>query len=233
MRSAPRRVATQESVSQRLWPCRSLIAGCSQSIDLGRLALWSVLEFVHAAYRPRELNTWVDDLAHQERGRRQNVLEKVVQVAEALTNGLDDLGFKVSAKSLILAHPPRVAHDLVEILGKKGIKLQAATRGRDLGVDAHVGRRSTGVIKSRLTKAGKWAKAISSLVRVDRGARVLARTGFKPQAVWGLEAQGLAPTTLKRLRAQVAGMSGCRYPGGCATTAIRLAYDETAFFPIW
>ena len=89
-------------------------------------------------------------------------------------------------------------------------------------MDAHVTRRSTQVIKGRMTKAARRAKAIQNLVKVDRSAKILARTGFKPQAAWGLEAQGLAPTTLRKLRAQVAGMSSCRYPGGCATTAIRL-----------
>ncbi len=183
---------------------------------------------MHAAYRPRELNTWVDDLAHQERGRRQTVVTKVVQVAGALVAGLKGLGFKVAAKCTILAHPPQVGQEIVTALEKKGIILQTARSGKDLGVDAHVGRRSTKALKGRMTKAGKRARAIAQLVRVDRATKVLAKTGFKPQAVWGLEAQGLAPSTLKRLRAQVAGMSGCKHPGGCSTTAIRLAYDETA-----
>jgi hypothetical protein len=187
-----------------------------------------VLEFVHSAYRPRELNTWVDDLAHQERGRRHAVIQKVIQVAEALVTGLKGLGFKVAAKSTILAHPVKVGHDIVRALAAKGVTLRADSCGKDLGVDAHVGRRRTGVLKGRMTKAGKRARAIAQLVRVDRGSRVLAKTGFKPQAVWGLEAQGLAPSTLQRLRALVAGMSGCKQPGGCATTAIRLAYDEQA-----
>ena len=63
MHTAPRRVATEQSVSELVWPRRSLMAGCSQSVDLGRLAFRSILEDLHAAYRPRELSTWVDDLA--------------------------------------------------------------------------------------------------------------------------------------------------------------------------
>ena len=39
MHSAPRHVATEEAVSELQWPQQSLIAGCSQSVDLGRLAL--------------------------------------------------------------------------------------------------------------------------------------------------------------------------------------------------
>ena len=117
MHGAPRRVATADAVSDLIWPRRSLMAGCSQGTDLARLALWSVLEYVHAAYRPRELNTWVDDLAHQERGRKQDVVHKIVQVAEALVAGLQELGFKVAAKSTILAHPLAVGHDIVTAEG--------------------------------------------------------------------------------------------------------------------
>ena len=63
---------------------------------------------------------------------------------------------------------------------------------------------------------------------MDRAAKALARTGFKSLAVWGLEAQGLAPTTLRRPRAQVAGMPSCEYLGRCATMATRLAHTEEA-----
>ncbi len=52
------------------------------------------------------------------------------------------------------------------------------------------------------------------------------RTGFRPHATWGLEGQGVSPTTLRRLRGQISGMSGYKLPGGCATTAIRLAFGE-------
>ncbi len=99
---------------------------------------------------------------------------------------------------------------------------------KNLGLDAHVGRRATQVQQERIKKAQQRAVSIKELVKVQKEAKSLARTGFKPQATWGLEAQGLAPTVLRRLRAQVAGMSGCKHPGGCATTAIRLSYDEDA-----
>ena len=114
MHSAPRRVATEEAVSEFMWPQRLLMAGCSQSVDLARLALWSILEALHAAYRPKELSTWVDDLAHQERGQQQAVINKVMEVGEALVNMLADRGFKVSPKLVILTNPPKLAVELVQ-----------------------------------------------------------------------------------------------------------------------
>ena len=158
----------------------------------------------------------------------QQVTNKVLEVAEALVARLGRRGFKISPKSVILTSPPQLAAQVAARLERRGLQIKAPPTAKDLGVDAHTHRRSTKVIKGRITKAGKRAQAIKGLVRADRAARTLARTGFKPQATWGLEAQGLAPSTLRTLRSQVAGMSGCKYPGGCATTTIRLAYGEEA-----
>eukprot|EP00959_Pyramimonas_sp_CCMP1952_P330525 6921236-Pyramimonas_sp.AAC.1 len=63
---------------------------------------------------------------------------------------------------------------------------------------------------------------IAQVVKITPRARTPGRSGFIPQATWGLEGTGLAPTTLMRLRAQTAALSGARYEGGCATTAINL-----------
>ncbi len=83
-------------------------------------------------------------------------------------------------------------------------------------------------MKERLKRAGRRARNIAQLVKVNRGAKLLARTGFKPAATWVLEAQGLAPSTLLRLRGHIAALSGCEHPGGCATTAIRISSGDDA-----
>ena len=82
-------------------------------------------------------------------------------------------------------------------------------------------------MKKRLDEAARKAWAIVHLSLVCRQARILARTGHRP-TLWGVEGQGLAPTTLRKLRAQVAAMSMCRHPGGCSATAIRLAFSAAA-----
>ncbi len=82
-------------------------------------------------------------------------------------------------------------------------------------------------MKRRLGKAARKARAIAHLSQVCRQARILSRTGHRP-TLWGVEGQGLAPTTLRKLRAQVAAMSMCRHPGGRSTTAIRLAFSAAA-----
>ncbi len=228
MHTAPRRVATEGAVSSRMWPTRSLFAGCGQSIDYSRLALWRILETVRDQYKPRELETWVDDLHHLELGHLEQVVERVTKISVGLADGLRQHGFKLSAKSALVTSPPRIARRIAAALREHDIHVLTPGAAKDLGVATHGVRRSTKVIKGRMKKAARRALAIRRLIRVEPKARALVNTGYRPQAIWGHEGQGLAPTTLRHLRSQIAGMTGCMRPGGCATTCIRLTFGADA-----
>jgi hypothetical protein len=125
MHSAPRRVSTDTAVSEKLWPLRSLIAGCGQSIDYSRLALWRILERTHADYRPRQLETWVDDLHHLELSYAVEVEAKLIDVSVGLATELHRQGFRLSAKSAVVSSPPKLAKRVAEALLQHGIRLQA------------------------------------------------------------------------------------------------------------
>jgi ribonuclease HI len=228
MHMAPRRVSTDGVISERFWPTRSLIAGCGQSIDFGRLALWRVLEKIHLEYLPKQLETWVDDLHHLERGRAAHVEAQMLHVSAGLADELQKNGFKLSAKSAIITSPPKIAGRVATALRARGIHVQAPTGAKDLGVTTHGVRRSTLVIRGRLRKAARRALAIRRLMKVDKRARALVNTGYRPQAIWGQEGQGLAPTTLRYLRGTIANMTGCKRPGGCSTTSIRMSFGMDA-----
>ena len=176
-------------------------------------------------YRPLQLSSWVDDLGHQEVGHTKLVTERAIGVSVGLVTGLWQRGFRMSDKSLLLASTTKLGLEVQSALKREGIDVQYTTAARDLGVDGHGRRRSTRVMRTRLAKAAQKTKVIKHVVKVDARARILCRTGHRP-TIWGLEGQGLAPSTLRQLRGQVAGMSGCRYAGGCSTTAIRLAFTQ-------
>ncbi len=214
MAAAPRRIRAEQSISDVIFPTRSLAAGCGQAVDYSRLALWEVLEDLHLRYRPLQLSSWVDDLGHQEVGHERVATTRAISVAVDLVRGLRSQGFVMSSKSLLLASTRRTGLKVQAALREADIEVQLVQTARDLGVDGHARRRSTVVMQGRLKKAGIKSRVIQHVVKLDRQARILCRTGFRP-TLWGLEAQGLAPSTLKRLRGQVAGMSSCRYPGGC------------------
>jgi hypothetical protein len=183
MHQAPRRVITEAGVSELLWPKRSLIAGCAQAVDLSRLALWEVLEEAHAAHRPRELRTWVDDMAHGERGREQDVEDKLVKVALAMVELLRQRGFKVSPKTVVTTTPASIAKRVVNRLAQAGVHFQTTQVARDLGIDTYGVRRGTKVMQDRIQKAGRRAKGIRALMAINKDAKALVNTGFRPQAV--------------------------------------------------
>ena len=54
-------------------------------------------------------------------------------------------------------------------------------------------------------------------------AKKLIRTGYKPQATWGQAARGLAPTSIKKYRANVATAQPQWRPGACTTMMLELA----------
>ena len=224
MHMAPRRVSTDGVISERLWPTRSLIAGCGQSIDFGRLALWRVLERIHLEYLPKQLETWVDDLHHLERGRAEYVEAQLLHVSTGLAGALQQSGFKLSAKSAIITSPPKMAGRVAAAPRTHGVLVQTPTGAKDLGVATHGVRRSTQIIRGRLRKAARRALAIRRLIKVDKKARALVNTSYRPQAIWGHEGQGLAPSTLRQLRGTIANMTGCKRPGGCSTTSIRMSF---------
>ena len=65
MRGAPGELRAAGSVSEFVLPGRSLLAGCSQSVDVSEVALLDILEAAHAAYRPLAMESWVDVLSQR------------------------------------------------------------------------------------------------------------------------------------------------------------------------
>jgi hypothetical protein len=164
MHEAPRRVATEQGISQKMWPTRSLMAGCGQSVGFARLTQWDVLEFAHAQYKPRELGTWVDDIIHQEVGKEEDVVDKAEAVVQGLVGQLTARGFRVSPKSVVISNPPKLARRVVQRLAAKGVHLQAPRAAKDLGIDAHGARRSRATVQARRRKASSRARAIKGVV---------------------------------------------------------------------
>ncbi len=148
MHAAPRRVATEGgAVSKKMWPTRSLIAGCGQSIDFSRLALWRILENMHGDYMPKQLETWVDDLHHLELGHATMVAEQLLRVSLGLAGELRQRGFKLSAKSAVVSRPPQLAKRAAQAPAAHGVHIQAPSGSKDLGMATHGTRRSTVTIR--------------------------------------------------------------------------------------
>ncbi len=185
------------------------------------------MEAANAKYIPLQLETWVDNISHREIGQTRQVLARTVGVSTQLVAGLVGQGFTMSTKSFLLASSANPGRQVQSALRAQDIHVELVRTGRDLGVDGHGRRRRMVVMSKRIDKASRKARAIAHRSQVHRQARILSRTGHRP-TIWGVEGRGLAPSTLRRLRAKVAAMSMCHHPGGCSTTAIRLAFSDLA-----
>ena len=210
-------------------PGISILAGCFQSVAWTRCFLYDVLEDVHNRYKPITIHSWVDDLSQRVQGLRASVLSKTVQAASDLVSALRKKGARISPKSAILSSDPKLSRRVQQLLRGRGVDLKVAVDARDLGLDATVAkRRRVGTFKARFAKGAARAKVIRRLVRVNKKAALLARTGAKPQMVWGHQGKGMPPTTIRKLKATLAVCSGLRKSGGCTSTSLQLQGGEAA-----
>ena len=220
---ATRRLRAGGTHSGEIYPTTSIVAGCTRSVCWSRCLLYQVLDDLHKNYRPLEVQSWVDDLAARVSHTREIAIAKAVEGSVALVEGLRARGCKLSPKSVVIASNPKVAKEVVEKLGQRGIQVGSALRARDLGSDCSAAsRRTVQVQKGRLTAARKRLMRIKGLVRAHGEARKLVKIAGKPQGTWGHQAQGLAPSTLRSWRASVMSSLGFRYNGGCCTVAFAL-----------
>ena len=116
-----------------------------------------------------------------------------------LRERLVNLGLKVAKKTAFLQpHEPQVA-----------------TVMRDLGIDHQAARRRRiPVTKQRFAKANQRKLKLRSLKIPSLKVRLrLRRGGIQPVALWGIEAQGLAPRYRTALRAALASQLGHRKGG--------------------
>ena len=63
---------------------------------------------------------------------------------------------------------------------------------------------------------------IKQLFRIDKRCTAMIWIGARPQGTWGHQGNGLAPTTVKRLRQQFSSAAMLRRPSGCTTSAFAL-----------
>ena len=221
--SSARVISANSCISDFVVPERSILAGCTQSIAWTRLFLFELLDYLHRAYRPTTIQSWVDDLSQRTQGPESLVTRMAEACAVELAQGIADRGGKVSNKSIIMASSSRLAKRVQTSLEARGFSLKVAQTGRDLGVDATcTKRRSIKVFKHRYRLGMNRAARIASLTRVTKKAKKLANTGARPQLTWGHQAKGVAPTMIRKIKAALGHATGARRRGVCTTTAIML-----------
>ena len=109
----------------------------------------------------------------------------------------------------------------MKVFAKNGIVMNQEKAPRDLGVANTAGkRRSLRMVKQRISKACARNLRIQHLVRKNKRASKLYRTGTYPAATYGHQVAGLNMTRICKLRALAVQASGYAKPGRCATSII-------------
>ena len=108
---------------------------------------------------------------------------------------------RISPKSNLFSTDKKVTLLIQKELAAHGLLLTTHSTCRDLGVDANIGnRRRMPTFAERTAKSKHRRARIQTINKLTKGkAAKLALTGFKPQATWGHQALGMAPTTIGRL----------------------------------
>ena len=228
MHLAPRCLGLGKITSNVIFPTKSILAGCSHSKNFARMVMDPSIAKVASVRAPPALrvSTFVDDVAQIAIGTLQQVSNDSTFAAMKFCSAMKAINLKISSKSVIVSSSPRIAANIAALIKKHSkVMVQVHAAARDLGVLNNPSRRRrTDMQASRITKAGNRLCKIAPLARAVRRARNLTHTGAIPQALWGVEVLGLAPTPMGKLITKVASSSGIWATGRCATTAIFIAF---------
>jgi hypothetical protein len=208
--TSARTIKQRKCYSKIVIPDRSIIAGCLQSVAWTRLYLYDILQEVHNDYKPVQVKTFVDDLSQFMFGTTGQVVDLMTRCAKTLKDNLEANGGRVSpTKVVLLASPTSLRKELEGTLRKAGIKVKGKSSGRDLGLDASLGRvRRLKVYKERLFKGFKRCRKIASFAKVTKKSKVLYTTGATPQMNWGVQSKGVSPTMVQKIRQGMVAASG-------------------------
>ena len=146
-------------------------------------------------------------------------LQHAVAAYRDLHTRLQQLGLRVNAKKIaFLATDKATDRELKALLQPH--EPQVATVMRDLGIDLQAARRRRiPVMKQRFAKAHQRKLKLRSLKIPSLKVRLrLHKGGIQPVALWGIEAQGLAPRYRLALRAALANQLGHHHGGSLDAT---------------
>ncbi len=174
---------------------RSILAGCLSSTRFARAVtreplLSSMDDAVKAA------GVHVDDVTQVFAGRRSSdVKVHALRAGSAFGKAMQDNGFTISLKSVVVSSDAAVAKQLAAAFRRTGLPMKAAAFTEDLGVPAAGGnRRVVCSSKKRLHKGLRRAARVRVLTKFCPRAKVLYLTGVRPQQQYGIGVMGAAPS---------------------------------------
>ena len=173
--------------------------------------------------------TYVDDTANVASGSFSQVQSAIVECALAFNKLIvKKKGFVLSPKSAIVATSKKLANNIAKELFQYGISVQVCSSTRDVGVMFTAAKyRDTSLAESRFDRARIRNNRIIRIANVTRSARKLFVSGAYPQASWGHQVVGLAPSKVLAFRRMVAASTGVNPKAQrCLTSCISVCFGK-------
>lgn len=205
---APRVILLSSLSSEMIRIDLSILAGCIYSIPFVKCLMHEgSLEICKVS---KNHKTYVDDIANFASGRASDVCQVILSVALVFKEKLGvRRKFRLSPKSIIVSSELALAKRVAAELKDHGICVSVSSSHRDLGIMFTAGaRRDLSLSEQRLAKAAKRSQRIARISKITRSARKLFTSGALPQAIWGHQMTGLAPSHLLILRRMAASTTG-------------------------
>ena len=176
--ASPRMLKDRHAVSLPCQAFTGILAGDTQANAFAKCILYDVLDFIHKKWPGAGPFSYVDDLAQTARGYETGIMQTLGPAGVCMAKRLEQAGCVISSKSVLVASNARLGQKLVKVFAKNGIVMNQEKAPRDLGVANTAGkRRSLRMVKQRISKACARNLRIQHLVRKNKRASKLYRTG--------------------------------------------------------
>lgn len=213
--SAPRRLRFRKGLGPAMLGFgTSILAGCNRSTGLARAYTIRLVRRLADQYPAVPIFQHVDDISNIVRTHTETeALQQVLGYARSFAIGMKQLRMTISPKSMIVPCTP-VSRAAARFLSKDGIHIATAKSGIDLGVETSAARhRVNAKQSSRVSAAKKRAGRIAFLSKKHSKARRLAVTRAAPTQDYAASVQGAPPSTIARMRSNIALATGDRSSG--------------------
>ena len=193
---------------------RSLLAGCMSSTRFARAVTREpVLDCLQSSVKATGVH--VDDVTQLFTARlASEVKVDALRTGRAFVKAMQAAGFTISSKSVVVSSDASVANQLAAAFQREGVPMTPAAAAEDLGVAAAGGnRRCAKYADKRMRKGIRRAGRVKILGKFCRRAKVLYKTGVKPQQQYGLHVCGASTsqrTSARRAAALCLGSAGWR-----------------------
>ena len=223
---SPRFCSAGGHVSEAVTVYGSIAPGCGQAVGMTRPLLHSILAWAGQASPMATLEAYVDDLVLAVISPSVHAAASTtVRLGRALWQRLGSIGCIVSqSKSQVVCSSKDMEAALADMMVKHGWLVKFDRSAKDLGVDMAAGRRRC--VRIQKVRFGKFKKRVQRMRRLTRAsARALPLyLQAQPQATWGQEVMGLAPSHLQGLRREALRATGLNTTGMCTTTTLACVY---------